>query len=151
MSENNGSHHIVSPGTYLTIILTLMALTGITVWAAFVDLGKFNIVVALAIATTKATLVVLFFMHAKYTSRRTQLVIIAGIFWLAILLFMTMSDYISRVDYRGVRFPMTQNITWSVGQRRLTQLEVQKRNDESEEAWWPPFSLGEPLVQARSR
>ena len=111
MSENSGSHHIVSPGIYLTIILTLMALTGITVWAAFVDLGKFNIVVALAIATTKATLVVLFFMHAKYTPRRTQLVIIAGIFWLAILLFMTMSDYISRVDYRGVRFPMSQAIS----------------------------------------
>ena len=117
MSENSGSHHIVSPGIYLTIILTLMALTGITVWAAFVDLGKFNIVVALAIATTKATLVVLFFMHAKYSPRRTQLVIIAGIFWLAILLFMTMSDYISRVDYRGVRFPMSQAISDTVSRQ----------------------------------
>jgi cytochrome c oxidase subunit IV len=93
---------------YLTIILILMALTGITVSAAFVDLGRFNIVVALAIATAKATLVVLFFMHAKYSPKRTQLVIVAGIFWLAILLFMTMSDYISRVDYRGVRSPFTQ-------------------------------------------
>ena len=93
---------------YLTIILTLMALTGITVWAAFVDLGRFNIVVALAIATCKATLVVLFFMHAKYSSKRTQLVIVAGIFWLAILLLMTMSDYISRIDYRGLRSPFTQ-------------------------------------------
>jgi len=108
VSENNGSHHIVSPATYLIIILTLMALTGITVWAAFIDLQQFNIVVALAIATGKATLVVLFFMHAKYSPRRTQLVIIAGIFWLAILLFMTMSDYISRVDYRGLRSPLTQ-------------------------------------------
>ncbi len=117
MSENNGSHHIVSPGIYLTIILTLMALTGLTVAAAFVDLGKFNIVVALAIATAKATLVVLFFMHAKYTPRRTQLVIIAGIFWLAILLFMTMSDYISRVDYRGVRFPMSQAINDTVSRQ----------------------------------
>ena len=52
----------------------------------------------------------LFFMDAKYSPRRTQLVIIAGIFWLAILLFMTLSDYESRVDYRGVRFPMTQNV-----------------------------------------
>lgn len=95
---------------YLTIILTLMALTGITVWAAFVDLGRFNIVVALAIATCKATLVVLFFMHAKYSPKRTQLVILAGIFWLAILLFMTMSDYISRIDYRGLRSPFTQII-----------------------------------------
>lgn len=108
MSENNGTHHIVSPRTYVTIILILMALTGTTVWAAFIDLHQFNIVVALAIATCKATLVILFFMHAKYSPRRTQLVIIAGIFWLAILLFMTMSDYISRVDYRGVRSPLTQ-------------------------------------------
>lgn len=108
MSENDHTHHIVSPGMYLTIILTLMALTGITVWAAFVDLGRFNIVVALAIATCKATLVVLFFMHAKYSPKRTQLVIVAGIFWLAILLLMTMSDYISRIDYRGLRSPFTQ-------------------------------------------
>jgi cytochrome c oxidase subunit 4 len=116
VSEDSGSHHIVSPTTYLIIILTLMALTGMTVWAAFVDLRQFNIVVALAIATCKATLVVLFFMHAKYTARRTQLVIIAGIFWLAILLFMTMSDYISRVDYRGVRSPLTQVSSPEIGQ-----------------------------------
>ena len=101
--------HIVPPGTYLAIITTLLVLTGLTVAAAFVNLGRFNIVVALGIATVKATLVVLFFMHAKYSPKRTQLVIIAGIFWLAILLFMTLSDYASRIDYRGVRFPMTLN------------------------------------------
>jgi cytochrome c oxidase subunit IV len=102
------TEHIVKPGTYLGIITTLLALTGITVYAAYVNLGKFNIVVALAIATAKATLVVLFFMHAKYSPRRTQLVIFAGIFWLALLLFMTLSDYVSRIDYRGVRSPFTQ-------------------------------------------
>jgi cytochrome c oxidase subunit IV len=107
VSEHEYTEHIVSPGIYLTIILTLLALTGITVWAAYVNLGPFNIVLALAIATVKATLVVLFFMHAKYVPKRTQLVIIAGIFWLALLLFMTLSDYFSRVDYRGVRFPFT--------------------------------------------
>jgi cytochrome c oxidase subunit IV len=117
VAENNSTHHIVSPKTYLTIILILMALTGLTVWAAFVNLDQFNIVVALVIATCKATLVVLFFMHAKYSPKRTQLVIVAGIFWLAILLFMTMSDYISRVDYRGVRSPFTQ--ATSLGTRRL--------------------------------
>jgi cytochrome c oxidase subunit 4 len=101
-------HHIVSPGTYLAIILTLLTFTGITVWAAYVNLGRFNIFLALAIATFKATLVVLFFMHAKYSPKRTQLVIIAGVFWLALLLFMTMSDYATRIDYRGVNFPMTR-------------------------------------------
>ena len=105
------SEHIVPPRVYLTIILTLMALTAATVSVAYIDLGRFNIVAALGIATIKATLVVLFFMHAKYSPKRTKLVIFAGIFWLIILLFMTLSDYASRVDYRGVRFPISQNLT----------------------------------------
>jgi cytochrome c oxidase subunit 4 len=100
VSEQEHTEHIVKPGTYLAIILTLLILTGLTVYAAFVNLGRFNIVVALGIATIKATLVVLFFMHAKYSPRRTQLVIVSGIFWLALLLFMTLSDYISRINYR---------------------------------------------------
>ena len=110
MSEQH-TDHIVSPTTYAVIIITLLCLTAATVGAAYINLGRFNIVVALAIATLKATLVVLFFMHAKYSPKRTQLVIIAGIFWLAILLFMTMSDYETRVDYRGVRYPMSLRIT----------------------------------------
>jgi cytochrome c oxidase subunit 4 len=116
VAEHEHTEHIVSPGMYLTIILTLLALTGITVSAAFVDLGRFNIVVALLIATVKATLVVLIFMHAKYAPERTKLVIVAGIFWLALLLFMTLSDYASRVDYRGVRYPMTQIISHKIQQ-----------------------------------
>jgi cytochrome c oxidase subunit 4 len=108
VSENEHTEHIVQPRTYAFIIVTLLTLTGLTVAAAYVNLGPFNIVVALAIATAKATLVVLFFMHAKFVPRRTQLVIIAGIFWLIILLFMTLSDYATRVDYRGVRFPLSQ-------------------------------------------
>jgi cytochrome c oxidase subunit IV len=111
VAENEHVEHIVPPSTYIVIILSLLCLTGLTVAAAFVDLGPFNIVVALVIATLKATLVVLFFMHAKYSPKRTKLVIMAGIFWLLILLFMTLSDYESRVDYRGVRYPMTQNIS----------------------------------------
>jgi cytochrome c oxidase subunit 4 len=117
VAEHEHTEHIVSPGMYLTIILTLLALTGITVSAAFVDLGRFNIVVALLIATVKATLVVLIFMHAKYAPERTKLVIVAGIFWLALLLFMTLSDYASRVDYRGVRYPMTQIISHTIQQK----------------------------------
>jgi cytochrome c oxidase subunit 4 len=102
---------------YLAIITTLLILTGLTVAAAFVNLGRFNIFVALLIATVKATLVVLIFMHAKYAPERTKLVIIAGIFWLALLLFMTLSDYASRVDYRGVRYPMTQYISHTIEHR----------------------------------
>jgi cytochrome c oxidase subunit 4 len=93
-------HHIVSPKVYFTIFSVLMICTVITVFAAEVDLNKYfsglNIIVALTIAVFKASLVVLFFMHGKYSPKRTQLVIIASVFWLAIMPFMTMSDYVSR-------------------------------------------------------
>ena len=93
-------HHIVSPKIYFTIFGALMICTILTVFAAEVDLNRYfsglNIIVALTIAVFKASLVVLFFMHAKYSPKRTQLVIIASVFWLAIMLFMTMSDYVSR-------------------------------------------------------
>ena len=93
-------HHIVSPKIYFTIFGALMICTILTVFAAEVDLNRYfsglNIIVALTIAVFKASLVVLFFMHAKYSAKRTQLVIIASVFWLAIMLFMTMSDYVSR-------------------------------------------------------
>ena len=76
-----------------------MICTFLTVVAAKIDLNQYfsglNIIVALTIAVFKASLVVLFFMHAKYSPKRTQLVIIASVFWLAIMLFMTMSDYVS--------------------------------------------------------
>jgi len=90
------SEHIVSPKIYAVIFLTLMAGTGITVWAAFRNFGMFNIVIALAIATFKATLVVLYFMHARYSPRRTQLVIVCSVFWLAIMLALTLADYQTR-------------------------------------------------------
>ena len=94
------SEHIVSPKLYISIFLALMVLTGTTVYAATVDLNQFfpglNVIVALAIATCKALLVVLFFMHAYYSSKRTQLIIIAAVFWLAIMLFLTLGDYASR-------------------------------------------------------
>ena len=94
------SEHIVSPKIYVTIFIALMILTGTTYYAAQVDLNQYfaslNIIVALAIAACKATLVILFFMHAKYSSKRTQLIIICGIFWLAIMLSLTLGDYASR-------------------------------------------------------
>jgi cytochrome c oxidase subunit 4 len=93
-------HHIVSPKIYFAIFAALMMCTSLTIWAAEVDLNHIfsgmNIVVALTIATFKAALVVLFFMHGKYSSKRTQMVIICSVFWLAIMLFMTMSDYLTR-------------------------------------------------------
>jgi len=99
------SEHVVSPKIYIAIFITLMVCTFLTVYAATIDLNQhfrgLNIIVALGIATFKATLVVLFFMHARYSPKRTQLVIIASVFWLAIMLFMTMSDYVTRLNYRA--------------------------------------------------
>jgi cytochrome c oxidase subunit 4 len=112
------SEHIVPPKVYAAIIISLMILTSVTVYASYVDLHQWNIVVALVIATLKAMLVILYFMHAKYSPKRTQLVVVAGIFWLAILLFMTMSDYASRVDYRDVRSPVSA-ITSQVASRQV--------------------------------
>lgn len=97
MSENvQAAAHVVSPRTYVTIFLALMVLTAVTVWAAFVDLGPFNTVVALVIACTKMMLVVLFFMHVRYSSRLTWAVVGAGFFWLGLLLLLTLSDYVTR-------------------------------------------------------
>ncbi len=94
MSEH--TEHIVSPKIYITIFLALIAGTSLTVWAAFQNFAQFNIVIALGIATMKATLVVLYFMHARYSTKRTQLVIVCAIFWLAIMLALTLSDYQTR-------------------------------------------------------
>ena len=90
------SEHIVSPKIYAMIFLALMVGTGLTVWAAYQNFGPFNIVIALAIASIKATLVILFFMHGKYSPRRTKLVIVAAFFWLAIMLCLTLADYRTR-------------------------------------------------------
>jgi cytochrome c oxidase subunit IV len=90
------SEHIVSPKIYAAVLTALLVGTYLTVQAAKVDLGRLNIVVALTIATIKMTLVILFFMHGKYSSRRTQLVIVAGFFWLAIMLGLTLQDYSTR-------------------------------------------------------
>ncbi len=94
MSENG--HHVVSPKIYALILGFLLLGTWLTVQAAKIDLGRWNIVLALFIATLKMTLVILFFMHGKYSPKRTQLVIVSGFFWLAIMLGLTLMDYTTR-------------------------------------------------------
>ena len=91
------SEHIVHPRVYIGIFLILMVGTGLTVLAAFRDFpGPLNAVVALTIAVVKATFVVLYFMHVRYSSRLVWLVIAAGLFWLAIMFALTISDYSTR-------------------------------------------------------
>jgi cytochrome c oxidase subunit 4 len=89
--------HVTPLPVYLAVFGTLMVLTAVTVAVAYVDLGAFNKVVALGIASFKATIVVLYFMHVKYASRLTKLMVVSGFFFLAILLSLTMIDYGSRM------------------------------------------------------
>jgi len=92
----HSAEHVVSPKIYAAVLTALLVGTVLTVEAAKVDLGRLNIVAALGIATIKMTLVILFFMHGKYSARRTKLVIVAGFFWLAIMLGLTLADYSTR-------------------------------------------------------
>jgi cytochrome c oxidase subunit IV len=87
---------IVPKRTYYLVFAALMFLTYLTVQVAVFDLGTFNIVVALTIAVVKATLVVLYFMHVRYSTRLTWVVVVAGFFWLGIMFTFTMSDYLTR-------------------------------------------------------
>ncbi|MPY91205.1 MAG: hypothetical protein GEU99_25250 [Luteitalea sp.] len=90
------SAHIVPVRVYLIIFGALLVLTVVTVAAAGVELGWLNTPVALGIAVSKATLVVLFFMHVKYSTRLVKLTAFAGFFWLAIMITLTLSDYLTR-------------------------------------------------------
>jgi cytochrome c oxidase subunit IV len=90
------SEYLVPKRVYFTIYAILMFCTYLTVQIAYFDLGILNAVAAVGIAVVKATLVVLFFMHVRYSTRLTWLVVASSIFWLGILLVMTLGDYLTR-------------------------------------------------------
>jgi cytochrome c oxidase subunit 4 len=90
------SGHVSPKRIYYAIFGSLMVLTAVTVGVAFINLGPLNFPVALSIAIVKATLVILFFMHVKYSSRLTKLIIATGFFFLLLLFTLTMTDYLSR-------------------------------------------------------
>lgn len=89
-------HHIIPVRTYLVIFAALVVLFILTVAVAFVNLGPLNFAVAITIAVTKAVLIILYFMHVRYSSRMTWVFAGAAFIWLALMLGMTMADYISR-------------------------------------------------------
>ena len=93
-SEN--TPHIASDANYLTIFSILLVLTAVTVWVAFLELGPLNTPVAMAIASVKAIVVILYFMHLKFSPGQTKLAAAAAIFWLLILLIVTFFDYVGR-------------------------------------------------------
>jgi cytochrome c oxidase subunit IV len=96
MTTTEHAHHIVGPRVYLRILLALLVLTATTTSVAFLDLGIWNPVVALAIGCIKAVLVILFFMHIRYSSKLMMLTVASGFFTFIVLITMTLTDYLSR-------------------------------------------------------
>ena len=90
--------HVVGVGLYILVFLALLVLTGITVWSARHDFGALNTPVAMGIAVLKATLVILFFMHVKYSGRLVQVVVIAAVGWLVLLMTILGDYYSPRTD-----------------------------------------------------
>lgn len=90
------TEHIVPIRIYAIIFIALLLLTAATCAISFINLGRMNAVVALVIAFGKAMLVALFFMHLRYSRRLTQIVVAAGLFWLSIMIALTMSDFLTR-------------------------------------------------------
>lgn len=97
------SGHVVPVRVYYLIFGALLALTAFTVAVAYLDLGSLNLGVALTIAMIKALLVVLYFMHLRYSSKLTKLFAVAALVWFGILLLLTFSDYVTRTP---VEFPV---------------------------------------------
>jgi cytochrome c oxidase subunit 4 len=91
------TNHILPTRVYYTIFGILMLCTYLTVQIALFDLGPLNAIAALGIAVFKATLVVLYFMHVKYSPKLTWAVVLGSVFWLTIMLALTMGDYLTRV------------------------------------------------------
>src|SRR5215472_11423163 len=91
------SEHVTPKRTYFAIWAALLILTYATVAVSRIDLGQLNTIAALAIAVAKALLVVLFFMHIRYSSRLTKLVVVGGFLWLALLIGLTMADEVTRI------------------------------------------------------
>jgi cytochrome c oxidase subunit 4 len=88
--------HVVAKKTYFLIFGALLALTALTTGMAYVDMGKWNTIVALTIACCKASLVILFFMHWRWSTRLVRVVILSALLWLAILITLTTTDFFSR-------------------------------------------------------
>ena len=96
IDPEHADHHIVSPLVYVAVYLTLLACTGITVWAAYQEFGIFNPVIAVGIACFKGVVVILWFMHVLYSTKLVKLTVFSGFLTFMVLIMMTMLDYFTR-------------------------------------------------------
>ncbi len=140
--------HIVSRKAYVAVFASLMVLTAVTVAAAYVDLGPMNTVVALAIAGLKTALVVLIFMHVRYSSGLISLTILAGVLWLALMIGLTWTDVASRnwiasVEYedRGPLFRADAGFLPRVDTRSVQAI-GQRRFWGGEDDWYSQVNVG---------
>jgi cytochrome c oxidase subunit IV len=99
------SGHVAPKGMYYTVFMALMVLTVVTWAITYVDLGEFNLILALAVAVTKAMLVVVYFMHLKWAPKLLKVTIGSSIFFLLIMFTLTLSDYLSRGQMGLPPFP----------------------------------------------
>jgi cytochrome c oxidase subunit 4 len=90
------TQHIVPKRVYFLVFITLIVMTWVTAFVSTIDLGRLNVFVALSIAIFKASLVILFFMHVKYGTKLTKMIVLAGLYWLLLLLFIAMADLWTR-------------------------------------------------------
>lgn len=88
--------HVLPLSVYWGVFLALVVGTLLTIWSATIDLGDWNTPIALVIAATKALLVILYFMHVKYSSKLTWLFVAAGFLWFILMVVITMTDFVSR-------------------------------------------------------
>ncbi len=95
-AAHGGEHHVLPLPVYWGVFLALVVGTALTVWTATIDLGRLNVIVALVIATVKASLVILYFMHVKYSSKLVWVFAAAGFFWVVLMILFTMQDFVSR-------------------------------------------------------
>ena len=95
-AAHGGEHHVLPLPIYWGVFFALVVGTALTVWTATIDLGRLNVIVALVIASVKAILVILFFMHVKYSSKMVWLFAGAGFFWVLLMIAFTMQDFATR-------------------------------------------------------
>lgn len=106
-------HHVVSLKTYLSVFFALMVLTALTVWVAFMDFGHglLNDLVAMSIASAKALLVLVIFMHLKYSARLLWLIAGSSVVWMIVMIGLTLADYRSR---EWIESKLQRGESWSV-------------------------------------
>jgi cytochrome c oxidase subunit 4 len=130
MNTENSTHHILPLSVYLKIGATLIILTGLTVWIASLDFGPYNLLIAMAIAATKASLVALYFMHLKYDNKLYSMFFVAGIFCLAVFIIITMFDTLRRDDIYEIKSgPINKDAVIYQDQIDSTQLLIEATSD----------------------